>query len=94
MVSSTFLSLIFFFIRPPFSGSCGSRLWFTKELYIAASQMAQQMSQMNPGAGGAPGLFQPGQDPDKMFKGEAENLQVVEHWCVLDGIENRLLRTI
>ncbi|MCJ1236041.1 ER membrane complex subunit 3 [Varicellaria rhodocarpa] len=56
----------------------------------AANQMAQQMSQMNPGAAGA-GLFQPGQDPDKMFQGEAENLEVFEHWCVLDGVENRLL---
>ena len=52
--------------------------------------MAQQMSQMNPGAAGT-GLFQPGQDPDKLFQAEAENLEVLEHWCVLDGVENRLL---
>ena len=52
--------------------------------------MAQQMSQMNPNAAGA-GLFQPGADPDKMFLSEAENLEVLEHWCILDGVENRLL---
>ena len=55
--------------------------------------MAQQMSQMNPGAAGA-GVFQPGQDPDKVFQGEAENLEVLEHWCVLDGVEKRVLAMI
>ena len=55
--------------------------------------MAQQMSQMNPGAAGA-GMFQPGQDPDKLFQSEAENLEVVEHWYILDGVEKRLLETI
>ncbi|MCJ1386633.1 ER membrane complex subunit 3 [Xylographa soralifera] len=59
----------------------------------AANQMAQQMSQMNPGAAGA-GMFQPGQDPDKLFLSEAENLEVLEHWYVLDGVEDRLLATI
>lgn len=54
--------------------------------------MAQQMSQMNPGAAGA-GVFQPGQDPDKVFQGEAENLEVLEHWYVLDGVEKRVLAT-
>jgi len=59
----------------------------------AANQMAQQMSQMNPGAtSGA--MFQPGQDPDKLFQSEAENLEVLEHWCILDGVEDRLLATI
>ena len=58
--------------------------------YLAANQMAQQMAQMNPGAAGT-GIFQPGQDPDKMFLSEAENLEVVEHWCILDGVESRLL---
>ena len=57
--------------------------------YTAANQMAQQMSQMNPGA--ANGMFQPGQDPDKMFLSEAENLEVVEHWFILDDVESRLL---
>ena len=60
---------------------------------IAANQMAQQMSQMNPGAAGA-GTFQPGQDPDKMFQSEAENLAVLEHWYILDGVEARLLASI
>ena len=57
---------------------------------LAANQMAQQMSQMNPGATGG-GVFQPGQDPDKIFQGEAENLEVLEHWCVLNNVEKRLL---
>ena len=56
----------------------------------AASQMAQQMGQVNPGAGGQ-GPFQPGQDPDKIFQSEAENLEVSEHWYVLDRVEDRLL---
>jgi len=55
----------------------------------AASQMAAQMAQMNPGAS-ASGVFQPGQDPDKLFQAEAENLEVLGHWCVLDDIEYRL----
>lgn len=50
--------------------------------------MAQQMGaqQMpNPMMGG------PGQDADKQFKAEAENLAVVEHYSVLDDVEDRLL---
>ncbi|KAL6720709.1 hypothetical protein ACLMJK_002634 [Lecanora helva] len=58
----------------------------------SANQMAQQMSQMNPGAGA--GMFQPGQDPDKLFQNEAENIEVIEHECILDGIEERLLASI
>ena len=54
--------------------------------------MAQQMSQMNPGAG--TGMFQPGQDPDKMFQSEAENLEVIEHAYILEGVEDRLLASI
>jgi ER membrane protein complex subunit 3 len=56
----------------------------------AASQMAAQMAQINTGAAGA-NMFQPGQDPDKLFQNEAENLEVLERWCVLTGIENRLI---
>lgn len=52
--------------------------------------MASQMAQMNPGAAGT-GMFQPGQDPDKMFLSEAENLEVVEHEYILEGVENRVL---
>jgi hypothetical protein len=57
----------------------------------AASQVAQQMQAqqmpMNPMGG-------PGQDPDKQFKAEAENLAVVEHYSVLDDVEERLLEGI
>lgn len=48
--------------------------------------MAQQMNQMNPQA-----MMQPNADPDKMFKAEAENLEVIEHKYLLDGIEERVL---
>ncbi len=48
------------------------------------------MQQMNPGAG----MFGGEQDADKMFLSEAENLEVVEHRCILDGIEERLLRKL
>ncbi|KAL8952940.1 MAG: hypothetical protein Q9222_001159 [Ikaeria aurantiellina] len=59
---------------------------------VAANQMAQQMSQMNPGAGA--NMFQPGQDPDKVFQSEAENLEVLEHEYILNGIEERLLSSL
>jgi hypothetical protein len=49
--------------------------------------MAQQMGQMGPQAQ----MFGPGQDPDKQFQAEAENLAVIEHYSVLDGVEQRLL---
>ncbi|KAF2836427.1 transmembrane protein [Patellaria atrata CBS 101060] len=52
----------------------------------SASQMSQQMAQM-PGAG----PMGPEQDPDKLFNAEAENLEVVEHHWVLEGVEDRLL---
>ncbi|KAJ3565553.1 hypothetical protein NPX13_g7464 [Xylaria arbuscula] len=58
----------------------------------AASQMAQQMGAMGPQAG--PQMFGPGVDPDKQFKTEAENLAVVEHYSVLDDVEDRLLEGI
>ncbi|RAL03573.1 ER membrane complex subunit EMC3 [Aspergillus ibericus CBS 121593] len=56
----------------------------------AASHMSQQMASMNPAAGINP--FQPGQDPDKLYQNEAENLEVMEHFCILDGVEERVLR--
>ena len=31
------------------------------------------------------------QDMDKVFANEAENVEVIEHWYILDGIEDRLL---
>jgi len=56
----------------------------------AANQISQQMAQMNPTALNP---FQPGQDPDKLFQSERENLEVMEHHCILDGIEERVLRS-
>ncbi|KAF2088134.1 transmembrane protein [Saccharata proteae CBS 121410] len=53
----------------------------------AASQVTQQMAQMNPAAG----MMGPDQDPDKLFQNEAENLEVVDHYWILDGVEDRLL---
>lgn len=58
---------------------------------IAASQMAQQMGQMAPGA---QQMFGPGVDPDKQFLAEVENLAVIEHYSVLDDVEQRLLEGI
>ena len=56
---------------------------------LAANHMASQMASMNPAAGINP--FQPGQDPDKLYQSEAENLEVIEHFCILDGVEERVL---
>lgn len=36
----------------------------------------------------------PGQDPHKQFVTEAENLAVVDHYSVLDDVEDRLLEGI
>lgn len=52
--------------------------------------MTQQMSQMNPSAT-AQGMFAPGYDADKLFLAEVENLEVVEHEYILEGVEERLL---
>jgi hypothetical protein len=57
----------------------------------AANQMTQQMQQQsqmqsNP-MGGA-------EDQEKVFNAEAENLEVVEHWYILDGVEDRLLERL
>lgn len=52
-----------------------------------AQQMASQQMPMNPMGG-------PGQDPDKQFKAESENLAVIEHYSVLDDVEERLLQGI
>lgn len=54
--------------------------------------MAQQM-QMQGGATN-PAMFGPGNDPDKLFKGEAENLAVIAHYSVLDDVEDRLLASL
>lgn len=52
--------------------------------------MASQMGQMGP----QQQMFAPGQDPDKQFQAEAENLAVVDHYSVLDRVEDRLLESI
>lgn len=54
--------------------------------------MQQQMGQMGPGAGA--NMFGPGQDPDKQFQAEAENLAVLSHEYTLVGVEDRLLKTV
>lgn len=54
--------------------------------------MQQQMGQMAPGAGA--NMFGPGQDPDKSFKAEAENIAVVKHEYILKGVEDRLLESV
>lgn len=56
----------------------------------AANQMSQQMAQMNPTAG----VMGAGTDPDKLFASEAENLEVIEHDYILNGIEERLLALV
>jgi ER membrane protein complex subunit 3 len=57
----------------------------------AASQMAQQMQGMAPQN---PQMFGPGQDPDKQFLAEVENLAVIEHYSVMDTVEDRLLASV
>lgn len=47
--------------------------------------MAQQQMGGNPMAD---------QDPDKLFQSEAENLEVVEHEYILEGVEDRLLASL
>jgi hypothetical protein len=54
--------------------------------------MQQQMGQMAPGAGAQ--MFGPGVDPDKQFQGEAENIAVLAHKYILEGVEDRLLETV
>jgi hypothetical protein len=49
------------------------------------------MAMANPGAGGMMG---PEQDPDKLFLAEAENLEVLDHHWILEGIEDRLLAKV
>ncbi|KAF1986188.1 transmembrane protein [Aulographum hederae CBS 113979] len=56
----------------------------------SANQVTQQMAGMNPGAG----MMGPEQDPDKLFQSEAENLEVIEHKWILEGVEDRLLASL
>lgn len=39
-------------------------------------------------------MFGPGVDADKQFLAEVENLAVIEHYSVLDQVEERLLESI
>lgn len=32
--------------------------------------------------------------PDKIFTAEVENLEVIEHWYILDGVEERLIKKL
>jgi hypothetical protein len=45
------------------------------------------MAMSNPGGG----VMGPEQDPDKLFLNEAENLEVLDHQWILEGIEERLV---
>jgi ER membrane protein complex subunit 3 len=56
---------------------------------IAADSNMPQLG-MNPMAGIQPNALA-GQDPDKLFQSEAENLELVQHEWILEGIEKRLL---
>jgi hypothetical protein len=39
-------------------------------------------------------MMAPNQDSDKLFQAEAENLEVIEHLYILDGIEERILASM
>lgn len=58
---------------------------------LAANQMSQQMGQMGPQQ---QQMFGPGVDPNKQFLSEVENLAVIEHYSVLDNVEDRLLESV
>jgi hypothetical protein len=60
----------------------------------AASQMAQQQMAMGGGQQAGPALGGPGVDAEKIFKGEAENIEVLDHTYILEGVEERLLRSL
>lgn len=57
-------------------------------LSLTAASQAATMGPVNPGIANP---VAPGQDPNKSLTDEAENLQVMDHFCLLDGIEERLL---
>ncbi|KAH7026484.1 integral membrane protein DUF106-domain-containing protein [Microdochium trichocladiopsis] len=84
MSSISWYFLCYFGLQSVFNFLLGSE--------AAASQMAQQMQMQ--GGGVNPAMFGPGNDPDKQFKGEAENLAVIAHYSVLDDVEDRLLAGI
>ena len=49
--------------------------------------MTQQMAQAQMGQNPMGGT----EDPDKIFNNEGENLEVIEHWSILKGVEDRLI---
>ncbi|KAM0715040.1 hypothetical protein Q7P37_009505 [Cladosporium fusiforme] len=53
----------------------------------AANQMTQQMQQAQMGANPMGGA----EDPTKLFNAEGENLEVIDHKYILEGVEDRLL---
>ncbi|BGP36261.1 hypothetical protein JCM10449v2_000159 [Rhodotorula kratochvilovae] len=63
---------------------------------LLGDSSATGMAAMNPmgGAGGAPPAMPgaPGQDFVKMFRGEKENLDIIEYAWVCEGVEDRLLK--
>ena len=59
---------------------------------IAAESNAM-MPQMGMSPAGAQANPLSAQDPDKLFLAEVENLEVVQHEWILDGIEERLVNT-
>ena len=63
------------------------RCW-THLLRLAAANSA--MPQMGAPQGQSNPLAQ--QDPDKLFKAEAENLELVQHEWILQGVEERVLK--
>ncbi|OLL26491.1 ER membrane protein complex subunit 3 [Neolecta irregularis DAH-3] len=58
---------------------------------ILGDDNAADMQAMSGMAGAAPMTFAPGQDPHKMFVAEADNLELVQHEWILNGIETRIL---
>jgi ER membrane protein complex subunit 3 len=63
-----------------------------KDCLILAAESNQMMPQMgmNPTAGMQQNPLG-AQDPDKLFRAEAENLELVQHEWILEGVEERLL---
>ena len=72
------------------SSDQSSKRYHVLTLTIAANQMQQQMAQAQMGANPMGGA----EDPDKIFNNEAENLEVIEHRYILEGVEERLLERL
>merc|ERR1712072_1481653 len=81
-IQSSWYFLTLFGLQPVYNFILGSN--------NAASQMAQQMQQQQMGANPMGGA----EDPNKIFLSEAENLEVVEHRYILEGVEDRLLESL